>query len=159
MAPVVDRAERSPLESALLEVHATLAGLLAAADEQYAAVAASDPRRLERVTRQQEQLSARLARAEARRLELTRCAPVASAASTLPTTGEARASALSLAIARAAQQLKSRHARTASLLQQSIELSLQKLDFLHTLVTPSPVAYGARGASAHRPSALLDSHA
>src|ERR1700739_4165368 len=61
---------QSPLEAALSDVHATLAELLQAADEQHAAVVARDRNRIESVTRQQERLSARLARAEARRIEL-----------------------------------------------------------------------------------------
>ena len=62
------REHQSPLEVVLLDVHATLADLLVAADEQHAAVVDHDRDRLENVTRQQEQLSVRLARAEAKRL-------------------------------------------------------------------------------------------
>ena len=68
MTPVV-REDQSPLEAALLDVDATLAELLAAADEQHAAVVAGDRQRLERVTGLQERLSSRLERAERRRLE------------------------------------------------------------------------------------------
>ena len=61
------REHQSPLEEALVNVHTALAELLVAADEQHAAVVAHDRDRLEGVTRQQERLSARLARAESRR--------------------------------------------------------------------------------------------
>ena len=54
----------------LLDVHASLVDLRAAADEQYAAVVADDRDRLEAVTRLQERLSSRLGRAETKRLEL-----------------------------------------------------------------------------------------
>ena len=59
MTPAV-REDQSPLEAVLLDVQATLADLLVAADEQHAAVVADDRGRLEAVTRLQERLSSRL---------------------------------------------------------------------------------------------------
>src|ERR687886_723289 len=115
--------QQSPLESALLDVHATLADLLVAADEQYAAVVARDHARLESVTRQQERLSARLARADSVR------------------------------------ELKQRQARTAGLLEQSIDLAAQTLTFLQRLLTGQPAVYGARGLAPGRQSLLVDGRA
>jgi FlgN protein len=148
------RAHQSPLEAALLDVHATLADLLVAADEQHAAVVDHDRDRLESVTRQQEHLSARLARAEAKRLEVLGGVPLVEAISALPT-GEA----LSLSIAARVQLLKERQAQTASLLEHSIDLASQTLNFLQRLVTPPSASYGARGIAAPRQSVLVDGRA
>src|SRR3712207_853727 len=68
MTTPADRNHQSPLEAALLDVHATLRELIVAADEQYAAVVERDRERLESVTRRQERLAARLARAERARV-------------------------------------------------------------------------------------------
>src|SRR5919205_4427144 len=84
--------EHSPLEQALLDVHATLADLLAAADEQHQAVAAGDRERLESVTRRQERLAARLQRAETQRLRLLNGRPLEDAVSELPSAEAARLS-------------------------------------------------------------------
>jgi flagellar biosynthesis/type III secretory pathway chaperone len=149
----------SPLETALLDVHATLADLLITADEQYAAVVARDHQRLESVTRQQERLSARLARAEARRLDLLAGAPLIEAVSALPAPAAARADAVRHSIADSVRELKQRQARTAGLLEQSIDLAAQTLTFLHRLLTAQPAAYGARGFAPSRRSVLVDGRA
>src|SRR5438477_8703651 len=107
---------RSPLESVLIDVHATLTRLLVAADEQYAAVIAHDRERIESVARQQERLSAQLARAEARRLHVLAGAPLEEALSSFPKGDAARVEAVREAIANAVEELKRRHAHTASLL-------------------------------------------
>ncbi len=108
------REHQSPLEAALLDVYATLAALLVASDEQYAALVARDHARLESVTRQQERLSSRLERAEAKR---------------------------------------------ANLLDQSIDLVGNTLNFLQRLVTVQSPAYGARGLAQSRQSLLVDGRA
>jgi flagellar biosynthesis/type III secretory pathway chaperone len=157
-APAV-RNQDSPLESALLDVHATLADLLVAADEQYAAVVARDHERLESVTRQQERLSARLARAEARRLELLAGTHLIDAVSALPASAAARADAVRHSIADSVQELKQRQARTAGLLEQSIDVAAQTLTFLQRLLTGQPGVYGARGFAPSRRSVLVDGRA
>jgi flagellar biosynthesis/type III secretory pathway chaperone len=157
-APAV-RNQDSPLESALLDVHATLADLLVAADEQYAAVVARDHERLESVTRQQERLSARLARAEARRLELLAGTHLIDAVSALPASAAARADAVRHSIADSVQELKQRQARTAGLLEQTIDVAAQTLTFLQRLLTGQPGVYGARGFAPSRRSVLVDGRA
>jgi flagellar biosynthesis/type III secretory pathway chaperone len=157
-APAV-RNQDSPLESALLDVHATLADLLVAADEQYAAVVARDHERLESVTRQQERLSARLARAEARRLELLAGTHLIDAVSALPASAATRAHAVRHSIADSVQELKQRQARTAGLLEQSIDVAAQTLTFLQRLLTGQPGVYGARGFAPSRRSVLVDGRA
>src|SRR6266851_2671829 len=112
------RESQSPLEAALLDVHATLAALLVASDEQYGALVARDHARLEGVTRQQERLSSRLARAEAKRLEVLAGVPLASAIASLPAHQSARARNMSKAIAVAVTELKGRQTHSASLLEQ-----------------------------------------
>jgi flagellar biosynthesis/type III secretory pathway chaperone len=149
-----DRHNQSPLEAALLDVHATLADLLVVADEQHAAVVDHDRDRLESVTRQQEHLSARLARAEAKRLAVLEGVPLLEAVTALPA-GEA----LSVSISTKVRLLKERQAQTASLLEQSIDLASQTLTFLQRLVTPPSASYGARGVAAPQQSVLVDSRA
>jgi len=153
------RNQDSPLESALLDVHATLADLLVAADQQYAAVVARDHERLESVTRQQERLSARLARAEARRLELLAGTHLIDAVSALPASAAARADAVRHSIADSVQELKQRQARTAGLLEQTIDVAAQTLTFLQRLLTGQPGVYGARGFAPSRRSVLVDGRA
>ena len=153
------RNQDSPLESALLDVHATLADLLVAADQQYAAVVARDHERLESVTRQQERLSARLARAEARRLELLAGTHLIEAVSALPASAAARADAVRHSIADSVQELKQRQARTAGLLEQTIDVAAQTLTFLQRLLTGQPGVYGARGFAPSRRSVLVDGRA
>ena len=150
------RDNQSPLEAVLVDVRAALADLLVAADEQYAAIAARDHHRLENVTRQQERLSGQLARAEARRIELLAGTPITEAVATLPPIQAARAEALRQGIAAAVIELKQRHARTSRLLERSVMLGKQTLDFLQRLVTsPNPV-YNPRGLTAPRQSVLVE---
>ncbi len=151
--------DQPPLEAVLLDVQATLGELLVAADEQYAAVAQRDRDRIEGVTRVQEHLSARLARAEARRLKLLGGASLGQAISDLPQDRAARLSALKDEIATAVGKLKDRQRQTANLLQQNIELTGQTLDFLQRLVTPPAPAYTVRGIPASQCSVLVDGRA
>src|SRR5579864_5498661 len=137
-------ANQSPLEYALREVRATLDELLLAAEEQYAAVAARDRDRIESVTRQQERLSARLARAERQRLAVLGETSLAELIASLPATDAARLNALRDSIASAVKELKSRQDATSRLLARSIDITRQTLEFIQRLVTaPNPV-YGGR---------------
>ncbi|MDQ3810495.1 MAG: flagellar export chaperone FlgN [Chloroflexota bacterium] len=156
MEAAADRDRQSELETALLDVHGALTSLVAAADEQYAAVAERDRERMEGVTRQQERISTRLERAERRRREALAGRSLAVALADEP----ARVAALAKTIALAARVLRDKHARTASLIEASVELNAHTIDFLQRLagVNASPV-YGGRGAQAGRHSVLLDSRA
>jgi flagellar biosynthesis/type III secretory pathway chaperone len=145
---------RSPLEAALDDVHSALRDLLVAADEQYAAVVERDRARLESVTHQQERLSARLANAEARRLQALNGTSLAEAVETQP-----RAKTLSSAIAAQVKLLKDKQAQTASLLEHSIQLTDETLKFLHRLVAPQATVYSNRGMAVERQSVLVDSRA
>src|SRR6476661_934951 len=98
MTPPV-RDPQSPLEAVLLDVDATLADLLVAADEQHAAVVAGDRERLEAVTRVQEALSSRLERAERKRLELLAGTSLSAALADLPADAAERLGSLSGSIA------------------------------------------------------------
>jgi flagellar biosynthesis/type III secretory pathway chaperone len=152
-------ANQSSLESALREVQATLAELLVAADEQYAAVAAHDRERLESVTRQQERLSARLARAEKERRSLLGNSSLNETIADLSGPDAANLDVLRRSIAEAVHLLRTRQAQTAQLLSKSIELGKQTLDFLQRLVTTPGAAYDVRGMVAPRHSVLVDSRA
>lgn len=158
MTPVV-REHASPLEAALLDVDATLAELLAAADEQHAAVVAGDRQRLERVTGVQERLSSRLERAERRRLEHLGGASLAAALAEKPADESARLTALGQSIAQAVRQLQPLHVRNAQLLERSAELAGQTVMFLQRLVSPPSPSYGAHGRRASQQSLLVDSRA
>ena len=153
------REHQSPLEAALLDVHATLAALLVASDEQYAALVARDHVRLESVTRQQERLSSRLARAEARRLEVLGGTPLLTSIALLPADQAIRAKSVSNAIAMAVKQLKDQQNHAANLLEQSIDLVGNTLNFLQRLVTVQSPAYGVRGVAQSRQSLLVDGRA
>jgi len=153
------REHQSPLEAALLDVYATLAALLVASDEQYAALVARDHARLESVTRQQERLSSRLERAEAKRLEFLGGTPLLTAIALLPADQAIRAKSVSDAIAMAVKQLKDRQNHAANLLDQSIDLVVNTLNFLQRLVTVQSPAYGARGLAQSRQSLLVDGRA
>ena len=153
------REHQSPLEAALLDVHATLTELLVASDEQYAAVVARDHAWLEQVTRQQERLSSRLEQAESKRLEALGGMSLQSAIAQLPDDQIARTKSLSNSIGHAVTQLKMRQNHTASLLEQSIELVSNTVNFLQRLVTVQAPAYGVRGVLASRQSLLVDSRA
>jgi hypothetical protein len=153
-APAIP-AHQSPLEAALHEVQATLSQLLVAADEQYAAVAANDRERLESVTRQQERLSARLARAEARRIQLV---GTNDWTANLPIETAARVLYLKEAIGTAVLDLKARQEQSANMLKQQIDLASQTINFLRRLVTQPDPTYG-RGLNQARHSVLVDGRA
>src|SRR5437762_13050769 len=144
MTFLADHEQQASLEAALLDVDATLADLLVASDEQYAALVARDHARLESVTRQQERLSSRLERAEAQRLETLGGTPLLTAIALLPADQAIRAKSLSDAIALAVKQLKERQNYAANLLEQSIELIDNTLNYLQRLVTVQSPAYGVR---------------
>jgi flagellar biosynthesis/type III secretory pathway chaperone len=146
---------QSPLEAALVDVHATLAALLAAADEQHVAVVARDRQRLEGVTNQQERLSTRLERAERKRLELLGERTIAAAVADEPP----HVAALVIEIADNVRTLQRKHQQTANLIEQSVKLNAHTIDFLKRLVGAMAPAYGARGAKPTRHSVLLDSRA
>ena len=157
-APAI-AANQSPLEAALSEVRATLAELLVAANEQYAAVAAQDRDRIESVTREQERLSTRLARAERQRLALLDGASLNETIAALPRPDGARLDSLRDSIADAVRDLKARQDATARLLTRSIEITQQTLNFIQRVViAPSPV-YSAQGIGMARRSMLVDSRA
>jgi flagellar biosynthesis/type III secretory pathway chaperone len=143
------RDNQSTLEAVLLDVLATLQDLLVAADEQYAALVARDLERLESVTRQQERLSARLARAESQRIEILGSVAL----------HDAGPEPLRQSIANAVRQLKQRQAQTASLLQRSVDLTGETLDFLVRLVSAPAPSYGNQGIARARRSVLLDGRA
>jgi flagellar biosynthesis/type III secretory pathway chaperone len=150
-------ASQSPLEAALHDVYTTLSQLLVAADEQYAAVAADDRARIDSVTRQQERLSARLARAEAQRRQL---APDPTEwTANLPLDSATRVSDMKAAIAQLVLELKARQAQTADLLKQKISLANDTIRFLRQLVTQPAPTYTGRGLAANRQSVLVDSRA
>ena len=153
------REHQSPLEAALLDVHITLTQLLVAADEQYEAVVDHDRERIESVTRQQERLSAQLARAEARRQEVLAGVSLDEAIGALPPRDAQRVDAVRDAIASGVRRLKAQQTRTTDLLAQSIQLTNQTLTFLHRLVAPTAPAYGARGVAVTQRSVLVDSRA
>jgi hypothetical protein len=159
MTPPAAREHQSPLEAVLLDVHTTLAALLVASDEQYAAVVARDHAWLEGVTRQQERLSSRLEHAEARRLDALGGVPLLAAIALLPADQAVRAKSLSDSIAVAVTELKERQNHTASLLEQSIVVVSHTLNFLQRLVTVQSPAYGIRGVPASRQSLLVDGRA
>jgi flagellar biosynthesis/type III secretory pathway chaperone len=153
------RDHQSPLETALLDVHATLGELLVAADEQYTAVADRDRERLESVTRRQEQLSVRLERAERQRINALNGASLRSIITSLPANRGRRVLAVQVAIARSVRELQQRNARAASLLERSIELTSQTLQFLHRLASPEVPTYGSRSLASARRSVLVDGRA
>src|SRR5215210_4858562 len=150
---------QSRLEAALLDVHTTLAALLSAADAQYAAVVERDRARLEDVTRQQEVLSARLERAERRRLEVLDGAPLQRVAADLPAASGQRISTLTREIAASVRSLQQQHERTASLLERSIDLATETVGFLQRLVVAQAPVYSPRGPVTARRSLLVDGRA
>jgi hypothetical protein len=151
-------ATQSPLEAALHEVHATIAELLLAADEQYAAVVARDRARLELATRQQERLSVRLSRAESQRVRILNGAKLKDAIASLPEAEALRLDGLRGSIGSAVDELRARQMRSRRLLERSIELGRQTMDFVHRVTQPQ-TAYDARGCPAPRHSLLLDGRA
>ena len=153
--------EPTPLEQVLLDVHATLADLLAAADEQHQAVAAGDREHLESVTRRQERLAARLQRAEAQRLSLLNGRQVHEVVAELPASDAARVERLIDSISDSVTRLRERQAANASLLTRSIELADQTVQFLQRLLVGQShnPAYTTRGLVTPRQSLLVDSRA
>jgi flagellar biosynthesis/type III secretory pathway chaperone len=136
-----------------------LGELLLAADEQYAAAADGDTRRLEAVTARQERLAAKLERFERKRLELLAGRSLEQAIAELPKDEARRAGTLNASIAREVRALQQRHARSASLLQRSAELASQTLEFLQRIVSVNPMAYDRRGLKGRAGSLLVDSRA
>src|SRR5258708_5588173 len=127
---------QTPLEAVLLDVDAVLADLLVAADEQHAAVVAGDRERLEYVTRLQEGLSARLERAEGKRLTLLSGQTLEAARAEMPLDQSERMGRLTRSIADAVRELQPRHARNANLLERSAELAGQTVLFLQRVASP-----------------------
>jgi flagellar biosynthesis/type III secretory pathway chaperone len=136
---------QSPLEAALLDVDAILADLLVAADEQHAAVVAGDRERLESATRRQEALSARLERAEGKRLSLLSGQSLQEAFAAMPAAQAEHLGSLSRSIADAVRELQPRHARNGTLLERSAELAGQTVLFLQRVASPPSPSYGAHG--------------
>ena len=153
--------QQTPLEQALLDVYGTLADLLVAADEQHQAAAAGDRERLESVTRRQERLAARLQRAEAQRLSLLHGRSLHEVVSELPAADTSRVSELVDSVARRVARLRERQAATASLLERSMELAGQTVQFLQRLLVGQQQnpAYTTRGLVRPRQSVLVDSRA
>lgn len=153
------REGQSPLEAVLLDVHATLTELLAAADEQHAAVVADDRGRLQVATRLQERLSSHLGRAERQRLELLSGQTLTAALADLPADQARRLGGVSQSIGQAVRELQPRHARNVTLLQRSADLAGQTVLFLQHLVSPPSQSYGAHGHRASQQSLLVDRRA
>jgi flagellar biosynthesis/type III secretory pathway chaperone len=153
------REAQSPLEAALLDVDAVLADLLVAADEQHAAVVAGDRERLESVTRLQEALSSRVARAENKRLMLLSGQSLAEAFADMPAPQAERLGSLSRSIGDAVRELQPRHARNGSLLARSAELAGQTVLFLQRVASPPSPSYGAHGRRPPQQSLLVDRRA
>jgi flagellar biosynthesis/type III secretory pathway chaperone len=155
------------LQRALIDVHGTLTELLTAADEQYAALAARDRDRLETITGQQERLSARLARAETRRLQLLGGRSLKQVLEGVPAAEATRVARMANAIGRMVRELQRRHERAGRLLNRTIELNAQTMTFIQRLVTVQNPVYGRRPLSAAgaapgnagRQSLLVDSRA
>jgi flagellar biosynthesis/type III secretory pathway chaperone len=156
--PLAER-ELLPLEQALLDVQTTLDELLTSADEQHAAIAAGDRARLESITRRQESLSARLERAERQRMALLDGRALPEALATLPAEDAARLERMMSSIGQTVVTLRERQASTASLLERSIDLAGQTIQFLQRLVVSQTQAYTVRGLPAPSHSLLLDSRA
>ena len=153
------REPQSPLEGALLDVDATLAELLRAADEQYAALVAGDRDQLEGVTRRQETLSSRLARAERKRHEILAGESLIAAIAGLPADQAERLGRMTRSIADAVTELQPRHARNGILLERSAELAGQTVLFLQRVASPPSPSYGAKGRRAPQQSMLVDGRA
>ncbi len=149
----------SVLETTLLEVRAVLQDMVAAADEQYAAFEASDLLWLERVSRQQDRLTARLERAERERLKASSGVPIRDLPAQLSQPQAAALSELIDSIAETILELHARHARNAALLQGAAELAGQTVQFLQKLVAERVQPYGANGAPVITQSLLVDGHA
>jgi flagellar biosynthesis/type III secretory pathway chaperone len=156
LASAVDQAA---LEAALRDVHAAVAELLAAAAEQRAALEAGDRDRLEQVTCLQERLTARLAQAERRRMACLATETLEASVASLPGEPGQRVRSLMAAIREKVIQLREQHGRNAALLQRSLELTGQTVQFLQRLVIGQPPTYTPTGATAVASSLLLDHRA
>lgn len=143
----------------MLDVRAVLEDLLAAAADQRAALEAGDRERLERVTHQQERLTARLENAERRRLAAMPSPSFDDCAKVLPGDEGARFRKVTGDIQRSVLRLQELHARNADLLQRSLAVNGQTLQFIRRLVgTPEPT-YGAAAPAAAPQSLVVDRRA
>lgn len=147
------------IASALRDVNAILAELVAAADEQYEAVAAADLIVLERVTRRQEVLAARLARAEQRRLAASSGRSLADVVADEAPAEGALLQELVSAVAVNVLALQERHLRNTSLVRRGAELAGQTVQFLQRLVAAHERPYGGDGAPVVTRSLLVDGRA
>ena len=151
---------QTPLEAALLDVQAALADLLAAAAEQRAALEAGDREQLDRITQKQERLTARLEQAERRRITCMSTPDLAHTIAQLPAEQGRRISGLMQTIREAVADLRHQHDRNAALIQRSLELAGQTLQFIQRLMGTSAPTYGTprRGLVVGQ-SMLVDSRA
>ncbi len=147
------------LESALHEVQAVLEEMLAAADEQYAAFEANDLVWLERASRQQDRLTARLERAERQRLQAANGVPLRDLPTLLPEPQAAALSELIDAIAATILDLRTRSARNTTLFEGAAALAGQTVQFLQKIVAEHVQPYGADGLPIVQKSLLVDGHA
>jgi flagellar biosynthesis/type III secretory pathway chaperone len=146
-------------EAALQDVHAALGELLEAAAQQRDALEAGDRERLEAVSWLQESLTVRLQEAERRR---TACMPAPTLEQTialLPAQPAQRVYGLLALIRQSVLELREQHARNAKLLQRSLELTGQTLQFLQRLTLGQPATYTPAGAAGVSHSLVLDGRA
>ncbi len=149
----------SGLREALANVRDVLAELVEAADEQEAAFAAADLVWLERVTHRQEVLTARLERAERRRLEVLPGGSLRTIARALPGSPDAELRDLVQTIAQSILELRTRQVRNASLLERGAALAGQTVQLLQRLVAEHAQPYGIDGAPVVRQSLVVDGRA
>src|SRR5262249_47616984 len=111
--------------------------------------------RVESVTRQQEQLAARLERVERKRTVALDGQSLTEALAQKPNLAR-----LNNAIAGKVRELQAKHAQSANLIVKATELNAQTLQFLHSLVDASnSTTYGVRGTTKVRQSVLVDRRA
>jgi flagellar biosynthesis/type III secretory pathway chaperone len=158
MSPVAAN-DLSTLEAALRDVHATLTELLGAADAQRAALETGDRARLEAITQQQERLTARLEQAERRRLAAMPAGSLGETLASLRGEPRERIARLTAAIRQEVFDLRQCHARNAALLERSIDLAGQTIQYLQRLVLVEAQTYGTQGAPMLSASRLVDSRA
>jgi flagellar biosynthesis/type III secretory pathway chaperone len=158
MSPVAAH-DLTTLEAALRDVHATLTELLGAAEAQRAALETGDRARLEAITQQQERLTARLEQAERRRLDAMPAGSVGETLASLRGEPGERIARLTAAIGQAVLDLRQRHARNAALLERSIDLAGQTIQYLQRLVMAETQTYGTHSATLLSASRLVDSRA
>ena len=147
------------LNDTLAGVRQTVNGLIAVADEQYAAATAGDVARLEAITQQQEQLSAQLAQVEQRRMALTEGASLRDLYANGLAAGDTELTNLITTIEESVQALRTRNDRNVALLEKAADLAGQTVRFLHQLVTDHVQPYDERGARPVAQSLLVDSRA